>query len=190
MDNKIIVMIGKSGSGKDYISKYISNKYKYNFILSLTNRPMRYGEKQGDPYIFATTETMLWNIINNNFVEYRSYYTLYNNNPDVWYYGVLKEDVKDNKKYVVVLDKQGYFDFKKHFKDRVVSIFINTDDEIRRQRAIERGGYDETEFNRRLKDDNKVFDDLSIYDYIVNNNTTKKEFEKQIDKIMEEIDEK
>ncbi len=46
-------------------------------------------------------------IENDEFLEYRTYNTLVENIPDIWYYGVNKKAVKENSAYVVVLDKLG-----------------------------------------------------------------------------------
>lgn len=55
--NKLYVLLGESGTGKDYvIDKIISNNNKYSRVLSATNRPKRY--KNENTHRFVTDEEM------------------------------------------------------------------------------------------------------------------------------------
>jgi len=156
--NKIIVICGFSASGKDSISKYISDNYNYKMIISHTTRPKRPYESEGDPYYFITNQQFKEMINNNEFIECRKYNTLINNIPDIWAYGVHKGSIDLIKNsYIVVLDILGLIEFKKHFKNKVVSFFIDVDEPTRKQRAINRDGFDETEWNRRKLDDEEKF---------------------------------
>lgn len=156
INNEIIILVGFSASGKDTIAKKLAN-IGYHFIISSTTRPMRNNESQGDPYWFISEKEFIDLLEKGKFIEYRKYNTLVNNTPAVWYYGVLKDEVKQDKANVVVLDILGLRKFKEYFGDRCISFFIDCDTETRRQRCIKRGDYDETEFNRRLEDDIKNF---------------------------------
>ena len=57
VDNKILVITGFSGAGKDAL--YDVMKSEYNTIVSHTTRPMREGESEGNPYYFITKEKMM-----------------------------------------------------------------------------------------------------------------------------------
>lgn len=166
MNNNIVVLCGYQGSGKDSLASLLQIQ-GYEFIISHTTRPMRCNETQGNPYHFISKEEFL--STKDDFIEYRSYNTLVDNIPETWYYGVKKGAVKPDKKYVVVLDKQGLEDFKKEFGNRVKSFYIEVNDDIRKQRAIARGSFDETEFNRREIEDKKNFKGIET-EFIVKNN--------------------
>jgi len=168
MDNKIIVIVGFSSSGKDSIAKYLNDNYDYNFITSVTNRPMRPEESEGDPYNFITYKDFILLIDNDDLIEYRTYDTEFG----TWFYGVKRCDVLPNQKYVVVLDLWGLDEFKKHFGDRIQAFFIQVDNETREERAKLRGGFNQIEWDRRLKDDNRIFNQGDIseqVDFIVPN---------------------
>ena len=47
--------------------------------------------------------------------------------------------------------------FKKLFGDRIKSVYLHVDDNIRKKRNITRGDFNEPEWNRRLIDDKKRF---------------------------------
>lgn len=156
-ENKIVVLVGKSCSGKDTTARMLETEYSFKFVVSTTTRPMRQGESEGNPYHFVTNEQFKNKIENDEMIEFREYHTLVNNIPSIWYYGAEKNEINDNQKYVAVLDIIGLEGFKKAFPDRVISFFLDVDDNIRKQRCIFRGDFDETEWNRRLIDDNNVF---------------------------------
>lgn len=158
MKNKIIVLVGCSASGKDSIAKELSEKYGYKFVVSHTSRPMRPYEKNGINYNFVSRKQFEKMIENNEFIEHREYLTLVNNIPDKWLYGCHKDSINLNlNSYVVILDITGLKAFKKEFGDDVISFYIDVDPSERSFRARRRYGYDKTEWKRRLKDDEKVF---------------------------------
>jgi|GEM_PF-1142191 len=186
---KIIVLAGFSSAGKDKICKYISDNYNYKMVISHTSRPIRPNESEGNPYYFITRKQFEEMIEKDEFIECRKYNTLLNNNPDVWYYGVHKNSIRlEENNYIVVLDILGLIEFKKHFGNNITSFFIEVDEPTRKQRAIARDGFDETEWNRRYEDDKNKFTDEIInreVDYIVENY----DFDKCIKEILNKIGE-
>lgn len=159
----ILILVGFSSVGKDTVAREIE-KLGYNFIVSTTTRPMRDGESQRNPYNFIHNDEFQKLIDSDELIEYRAYNTLVNNQPATWYYGVEKGEVDLNKDYVVVLDIVGLRGFKEYFGNHVVSFFLETDDETRKQRCINRGDFDEYEWNRRLADDKARFTKEIIQD--------------------------
>ena len=173
MDNKILVLLGKSGVGKDTLASMIKERLEYNFIVSHTTRPKREGESNGNPYYFIGKHLMFEFQDKNELIECRSYDTILNGEEDTWYYAVHKSEVEEDKKYVVVLDIEGLKDFKKIFGNRIVSIYIFTDDKIRESRAKKRGGFCQEEWDRRLQTDSIDFSREKVVeniDYFIENN--------------------
>ena len=175
--------------GKDSIQKYISDNYNYQMVISHSSRPMRPNEDEGNPYYFITRKQFEDMIKQNEFIECRKYNTLVNNVNDVWYYGVSKNSIDLTKNnYIVVLDILGLIEIKKYFKDNVISFFIDVDEPIRKQRAINRQGFDPTEWDRRYQDDIKSFSQEVInkeVDYIIENY----DFDKCVSEILSKIGE-
>lgn len=165
-NNDIITLIGKSSSGKDTLARILEKDHGYNFIVSTTTRPMRPGESEKNPYYFVSNEKFEELINDEQLIEYRTYNTLVDNVPALWYYGVEKKEVSDDKKYVVVLDIIGLKEFQQTFGSRVKSFYIYVDDEERKQRCVKRGDFNEPEWNRRCEDDNKVFSPEIINEYV------------------------
>lgn len=183
MENKIIVLCGKSASGKDTLAKMISDKFGFNFIVSTTTRPMRDGESQENPYHFVSKEDFEQLINDGKLIEHRTYNTSVDGIPAVWYYGAEKREVLEDKKYIAVLDIMGLDGFKETFGDRVVSFYLNASDEIRKSRCINRGDFNESEFNRRLADDAIVFSDEVIKNKIDFNLSGEMELERNMNLI-------
>ena len=173
MQNKIVVVCGFSASGKDLISKYIANNYNYYEIISYTSRPIRPNESENNPYHFITKNQFEKMLSNNEFIECRTYNTLVNNIPDIWYYGVSKDSIDLSKhNYIVVLDILGLMELKKYYKENIISFFINVNEQTRKERCINREDFDLTEWNRRYEDDKLKFTDEVIdneVDFIVDN---------------------
>jgi len=173
LNNHILVIAGFSASGKDSLQKYISDNYNYKMVISHTSRPMRPSESEENPYYFITKKQFEEMIAENEFIECRKYNTLVGGKEDVWFYGVSKSAIDLSKhSYIVVLDILGLIEIKKHFKDSVISFFIDVDEPTRKQRCIGRADFDESEWNRRKLDDEGKFTYEIVnqeVDYMVSN---------------------
>jgi len=157
MNNKIIVLAGFSGAGKDTLAK-ILQQVGFNFVISHSTRPMRAEESEGDPYFFIDNNALLDMYSNNEIIESRCYNSAYGK----WYYALHKDQIKDDKQYVVVLDLLGAEKLKQHFGNRVTVIFIRASDEMRLSRAKSRADFNQVEWDRRLADDKISFSDDKI----------------------------
>ena len=185
MNKQITILCGKSSSGKDSILRKLVSDYDYLPIISVTSRPIRISEKDGIDYLFETKENFLKLIKNDRLIEYRTYNTLVNGVSDVWYYGLPKYVLDDNKKYVVILDIQGTKDFITYYgKDKCEVIYVDCPYKIRKERAIKRGGYDETEFERRYLADLTDFSEdkrIGLVDREIKN------WDRELDDVVKEI---
>lgn len=154
----ITILCGKSSSGKDTLLKELVKENSFTPLISTTSRPMRVGERNGREYNFVSKDEFLDLIERGKMIEFRSYDTLVNHKPDTWYYGMPKTQLEREKDYVVILDLDGA----KAFEDiygigNTFCVYIDVPDEQRTKWAKKRGSYDETEWNRRLEDDNLKF---------------------------------
>lgn len=168
----IYVLFGKSGAGKDAVLKGLV-ECGYIPIVSTTSRPIRENERPGIDYYFVTREKFESMIENNELIEYRSYNTLVDNIPDIWYYGVAKQEFDPNKNYVTVLDVTGLASFIDEYgQENITSCYIDVSDKTREERAKLRGSFNKTEWDRRVIDDNFKFSKRNVdalATYIVEN---------------------
>lgn len=147
----IFAITGKAGSGKDAILQNLIAR-GYEPIVSCTTRPMREGEQEGINYFFLTNEQFQAKLEAGELLEHRAYNTDVAGKPDVWYYGTPEVDAKNND-YVVVLDLTAAETYRQHYGDDFFAFGIDVQDYIREERAIKRGSFDRSEWDRRLKDD-------------------------------------
>jgi guanylate kinase len=152
---------------------------------------MRPNETNGVDYYFVSDDEFKQMLKEDKFIEYRKYNTLVNNQSAIWYYGLSKTPLDSDKQHVVILDIQGTIDFIKWYgKEYCNVILITCDDNIRRERAKLRGGYDETEFNRRLEDDKRVFgieNMRGLINYYIDNNGTLADLQLKVKDLLDNI---
>lgn len=156
----ITILMGKSGSGKDTIANYLSLHYNYNKTISWTTRPPRISEEHGKDYYFTNKNTFTDMILHKEFIEYRSYKTLVNNIPDIWYYGTHKDlnNINLSKQNILILDYDGCLNALQYFgTNKCNVIYIDCPDNVREERARKRGSFDKFEWDRRNRSDNRIF---------------------------------
>lgn len=175
----MLILMGRSCTGKDSIFKELIKNYDYNGIITYTNRPMRIGEVQDVDYHFISTEEFLKRNIDNKFLESRYYYT----KEGMWFYGSDLEDLKNsNYNNIIIMTPDGA---KKVFdaKIKCTIILIDVDDDEILKRQIIRGD-EPSEAKRRFETDKRDFKDShNISDFIVLNDKDIKEVAKEIDSI-------
>ena len=101
-ENQIIVLCGKSSSGKDTLASYFKSQ-GYKFVISHTSRPMRENESEGNPYYFISDKKFKEMLEQNEFIEYREYDTLVGGIPQKWYYGVHQSQIGEPHKTIFVV---------------------------------------------------------------------------------------
>lgn len=156
----MIVIIGASASGKTEISKILQNKYNYNKCITTTTRLMRANETNGIDYHFISKEEFKNKIENNEFVEH----AVYNDN----YYGINNHDVKQNG--LVIVEPNGANELIKKLNNKVFVVFVETKEEKRKNRMLNRGDNIDI-IKQRLKVDRKVFKKRKIkkIDFVLSN---------------------
>ena len=148
----VIIIAGKSCSGKDTTMSELVNKFNFTPIISTTTRPIRDCETDGVEYNFTDTETFLNMLKDGTIFEYRKYETVFG----VWYYGSSVVENVDTVDYVTIMDIEGCKEYIEQYgKDNCFIVYLMCSDDIRKQRAISRGSFDKKEWNRRAKDDEK-----------------------------------
>ena len=163
----MIVIIGKTASGKDSIVKKLVNDYKYIKLITYCTRPMRNGEVNGETYHFVNTDDFMQKMKSGFFAEWKAYTTT----EGVWYYGTAMEDLeKADDKTVVILTPDGYRDIKGKVDCKVVSIYLYANNSTIKKRLMARGD-DQKEAERRVPHDNEDFKGIeNEVDKIVYNN--------------------
>ena len=194
MKNKILILISPSSCGKDYIVSKLISEYNFNPLISHTTRPIRPKEKNGQDYYFISDAQFKQMIDNDLFIEYRTYNTLVDNIPSTWYYGLDKQTIDEfniHKNYVTIFDVKGAKEFIDYYgRENCFVCMIKCEDKIREERAKLRGGFSQSEWDRRLVDDNVVFSEENInglVDHYINNDGTLDELNDKIKVLLDRL---
>jgi guanylate kinase len=138
-NNKIILMIGRSGSGKTTISNILCEKYGLKSVESYTTRPKRSDDEKG--HIFVTKEEF-------DKLDDKVAYTSYGG----YEYCATRQQADECDIYVI--DCDGIKSFFKNYRGnkQPYILFLDTSEEIAVERMRERGDSEES-IQQRLQTD-------------------------------------
>lgn len=160
---KILCIIGESGVGKTLASLHLQNKLGANVICSFTTRPPRKTEVEGREHHFVDIVPPPEELL--AFVRFGLYI----------YYATVSQVHGDCTVYVI--DEKGLLDIRERWGDRydITTVYITRRRLLRTRRGVEGGRMDRDRFRMKL--------DLDSYDYVVENNSTKRAFFEKIEEI-------
>ena len=165
----LILVIGRSGSGKDTLVRYAQEYFKAASIPSYTDRPMRPTETQGVEHTFVSKEEF-------DELMKRDDIFAYTQIGETGYrYCTTVEMLKriDSNTLFYIIDPKGYWYCRKHrgsFNMKV--IYVAAREDFRQARANLRNG-DEDAWKKRTGDENHQFSEFERnrdWDHIVYNN--------------------
>ena len=160
MSKPLICLIGKSGSGKNYIANKLERK-GFTSVKSYTTRPIREDDPNDiNTHIFISPDRV---------VDYKDDIvadTDFNGN----YYFATRQQL--NNADVYILDKAGLKQLYKNYHDRdILAFYIDCDSSICAERMSKRGDTDEAIMSR-LQHDAKAFEGVDeLCDFVVVNET-------------------
>lgn len=136
---KIYCMMGKSSSGKDTLYKMLLEDadIEVSTVIPYTTRPKREGEKDGVEYYFCDEDRLHELQDAGRVIELRAYNTVHG----IWnYFTVDDHQIADeNQDYLLIGTLESYLKIRDYFgKDRVIPIYIEVEDGLRLQRALDR----------------------------------------------------
>lgn len=134
---KLIVLMGKSASGKDTIYKLLKEDKTLNLkqLVPYTTRPMRAGEVEGEAYHFVTEVQFKELLQKGRVIEHRSYNTVHG----LWRYFTVADEQIDLSKdsYLLIATLEAYVSVLSYFgADKVVPVLVTLDDGVRLERAL------------------------------------------------------
>ena len=133
--------MGKSSSGKDTIYKELLKQknlpLQLHTIVPCTTRPIRQGETNGVEYYFYTEEELASLEKDNKIIELRCYHTIHG---DWKYFTPMDHQISlDQFHYLIIGTLESFQKMQQFFgADKIIPIFIEIDDGIRLQRALNR----------------------------------------------------
>lgn len=174
----MLVLIGKTCSGKDTICNGLVKDYGFKRVITYTTRPIGEGEVDGVNYHYISNEEFDQKEEKGFFIESKSYETAMGD----WKYGTAMEDIRhSDDKSVIILTPRGYLDILAQLnihqslfgmkKPLIQSYYIYACEGVIRERLKSRGrGETEEEINRRIEVDSLDFIHTeALADFTINN---------------------
>ncbi|MCR5272464.1 MAG: guanylate kinase [Lachnospiraceae bacterium] len=164
---KLFCLMGKSSSGKDTIYRKLRENTSLGLkkVTSYTTRPIREGEKEGEQYHFVSTEQAIEMENDGKVIEMRIYPSVYG----PWRYFTADDGQieLENSNYIMIGTLETLTKLNKYYgEDKIVPIYIEVEDGIRLQRALDREKLEEkpryTEMCRRFLADTEDFSEEKI----------------------------
>jgi len=148
---KLIYLMGKSCSGKDTIYRELLNSegLKLKKVVLYTTRPIRVKEQDGVQYHFVDDAKFEELKKAGLIIEERSYNTFHG----IWRYFTVddKSIDLDNHNYLIIGTLESYIKTAEYFgRNKVLPIYLEIDDGIRMQRAL----------NRELKQEHPKYEEM------------------------------
>lgn len=156
-----IIVLGKSGSGKDYLMRKLVEKGLKQGIKS-TTRPPRKFEVNGIHYNFINESTFNNLLSDKKFIVNQSFIvTPENSNPQTWLYGITKEEFENGQVFIMT---PGEFKMiPQENRKKCFVVYLDIDRKVREQRLFKREDKNDS-VTRRMDSDEVDFIGLNDYD--------------------------
>lgn len=156
-----IILLGKSGSGKDYLMRKLVEK-GLKGCLKMTTRPQRKHEKQGITYNFVNDNQFTELIKENKFLSYQTFnVTPEDKDPETWYYGLTLEEF--NKSQVFIMTPGEFTNLTPEIRKGCFVVYLDIDRSVRESRLFRRKDKNDS-ITRRLDADDVDFSEYNDYD--------------------------
>ena len=144
----LLCFVGPSGGGKTtYANRLLKDDSNFSFSVSLTTRPPRDGEKNGESYEFVSRDVFMQAVKNNELFEWEE---VHGN-----CYGTrlssVENALKAGRDLLLDIDIKGAFSFKRGFPQHTVVVFLTPPSaDVLKERLKARAAISEEEFLKRL----------------------------------------
>lgn len=168
----MLVLMGKSCSGKTVIAQELVSRYNYKKIVTYTTRPIGSGETNGIDYYYISDEEFDNKVKSGFFAEWKQY----NTEQGMWKYGCGMDDILyAPERSVIILTPAGVKEIQKHENDQsfieIVFCYIHANMDVICNRLINRKrGESANEILRRISADALDFENvMDLSDFSVAN---------------------
>lgn len=151
-----LIIVGPSGSGKDFLRRALIRK-SLRYEPKITTRPIRNHEVDGVDYKFVSEEKFL-ELKNNDLIKVKQSFKI---GESTWNYGITTENFDKNQLFIMTPDEIS------QLTDKDLSgcfvVYLDIDIEIRRGRLTKRNDNNDS-IERRLMADLEDFKNYDYYD--------------------------
>lgn len=159
--NEKIIILGCSGSGKDFLMRQLKNLGLKSGI-KYTTRPLRKDEIDGVTYNYIT-ENHFESLANDNKFIVKQSFTVTSNDRynEIWYYGITMDDF--NKSQLFIMTPGEFEQLNDKIREKCFVVYLDIDRKIREQRLFKRNDKNDS-IIRRLDADDIDFKNFKDYD--------------------------
>ena len=159
--NEKVIILGKSGSGKDFLMRKLVEK-GLKPCLKTTTRPKRKFEQHGITYQFISNFEFTKLIKEDKFFAYQEFVvTPENSQPENWYYGITKEEFDNGQ--IFIMTPSEFANMTTEDRKRCFVIYLDIDRKVRESRVMKREDKNDS-ISRRMDSDDVDFSGFSGYD--------------------------
>jgi len=162
----LLVLSGPSGVGKGTICRRLIECDPSLYLsVSMTTRPPRAGEKEGEDYFFVSEERFLQLITQDELLEWARVYSYYYGTP----LGPVVEARAAGRDVILEIDVQGGFKVRERVPDSILIFILPPSLEELRVRLTQRGTESSAAVEERLRWAQKELSFYRDYDYAIVN---------------------
>ena len=156
-----IILLGESGSGKDFLMRKLVEK-GLKPCLKWTTRPSRKFEQQGITYNFVEESEFIESINENKFLAYQKFdVTPDNREPETWYYGITQKEFEQSQ--IFIMTPGEFKSITPEQRKECFVVYLDIDRGVRESRVFKRQDKNDS-VKRRLDADEEDFKDFKDYD--------------------------
>jgi len=153
-----LIVVGKSGSGKDWLLRQVE-KNGLKICLKTTTRPPRINEND---YNFIDVDSFMSLLEENKLITHQSFNLMSKElDPVTWYYGILKEDFENNQAFIMTPYEVSKLD--PDIRKKCFVVYLDIDRSVRESRISGRNDFNDS-VKRRLDADEVDFFEFFDYD--------------------------
>lgn len=167
----LIVISGPSGVGKGTVRRALFDipDHDFEYSVSMTTRPPRAGEVDGEDYYFVDRETFEKRIEEGKFLEWAEFVGHYYGTP----IDKVEEQLELGKEVVLEIEVEGALQVREKIKDAIFIFIVPPGRQALYDRLQSRGTESSEKIKERMKKADKEFLLAHKYDYIVVNDDVK-----------------
>ena len=162
----LVVISGPSGVGKDAVLKALQKRgLVLHYVVTMTSRAPRNGEKEGVDYFFVSRERFEALIEQDEFIEYANVYNDYKGIPK----SQIRQALASQRDVILRVDVQGAQTLRSLCPDAVLIFLIPSNEKEWLERLRSRKSETAESLALRLDTAKKELENLGAFDYVVVN---------------------
>jgi guanylate kinase len=161
--NERIILLGGTGSGKDFLMKKLTDKGLIPCV-KYTTRPKRVNEIDGFTYNFISDNVFFNMIAYDELMCYQKFIVSpENRDQETWYYGISKEDFKRCQIFIMTPGEYRSLNLSESERKNSFVVYLDIDRKVRESRLLRRNDKNDS-IIRRLDSDAIDFSGFTDYD--------------------------